>query len=139
LTYSSRGSTEPNFDIDEMVGRVCFMVASPQNDNGGETRSPLTTKKSISASVRRASSPERPPSDSRRRSLTPSSVDWVYDDIEQKCLEAEKPWARKVYDLLVESSDEAQYFLNRRQNMVAIAMMIRSILEPDELKAKVIY
>lgn len=35
-------------------------------------------------------------------------LDQVYGDIERKCLEAEWPWARKVFDQLTESSNRTQ-------------------------------
>lgn len=54
-------------------------------------------------------------------------------------LEAERPRPRKVCDQLTESSDDTQYFLNPTQNMATAALMLRSILESDKLKAKTMY
>lgn len=44
-----------------------------------------------------------------------------------------------MHDLLIESSDGVKYFLSPEQNMVAAAMMLPSIPEPDEPEAKVMY
>ena len=59
-------------------------------------------------------------------------LDRVYGDIEQKRLEAEWTQAKKVYDQLAKCNDGAQYFLNPRQNMAVVAMILWSIPEPDE-------
>jgi hypothetical protein len=45
----------------------------------------------------------------------------------------------KGYDQLAESSNGAQYFLNPGQNLVAAAMMLWSILEPDKPEARAMY
>jgi hypothetical protein len=44
-----------------------------------------------------------------------------------------------VCDQLADSHDGAQYFLNLGQNMVAVAMTLCSILEPNEPEARVMY
>jgi hypothetical protein len=66
-------------------------------------------------------------------------IDHAYKDVEQGRLEDESPWPRKVHDLLTESSDDAQYFLSLGQNMVAVAMMLRSIPEPNKQEEKAMY
>jgi hypothetical protein len=66
-------------------------------------------------------------------------IDYTYEGVERRHLEAERPWPRKVHDLLTESSDGVKYFLSPEQNMVAAAMMLPSIPEPDEPEAKVMY
>jgi hypothetical protein len=63
----------------------------------------------------------------------------VYDDVERRCLEAERPRPKEVYDQLTKSSDIAQYFLSPTQNMAATAMMLHSIPEPGEPEAKTMY
>lgn len=63
----------------------------------------------------------------------------VYDDVERRHLEAERPWPKKVCDQLTESNDDAHYFLNPMQNMATMAMMLRSILESSELEANMMY
>jgi hypothetical protein len=66
-------------------------------------------------------------------------LDRVYDDVERRCLEAERPRPKKVCDQLTESNDDAHYFLNPIQNMATMAMMLRSILEPSEPEANTMY
>lgn len=52
---------------------------------------------------------------------------------------ASRPRPKMVCDQLDKSSDDARYFLNPTQNMAIAAMMLRSILEPGEPKAKTMY
>jgi hypothetical protein len=65
-----------------------------------ETKMLPTKKRSTSVSTRRGSLPMKLASGSSRRSLMPSfeKLDRVYGNIERQRLEAERPWALKVYD-----------------------------------------
>jgi hypothetical protein len=66
-------------------------------------------------------------------------IDYAYEDVERRSLEAERPWTRNIHNLLAESNDVVQYFLSPRQNMAATAMMLRSITKLDEPEAKAMY
>jgi hypothetical protein len=91
----------------------------------GETRrSP--TKRSTNASTRHASSPARLPLHQQQEKLNAlvHKFDHVYGDVKHRRLEAERNQPRKVCDQLIESIDNAQYFISPGQNMVAVAMIL---------------
>jgi hypothetical protein len=107
----------------------------------GRTWDSPSKRRNTSASVRHASSPTKPPSNSRRRSSMHSSrgstgftTTLIRDASKLKSLGRGRPTTRSH-----KSSDGAQYFLNPGQNMATTAMMLRSIHEPGEPEAKAMY
>jgi hypothetical protein len=95
----SHGSTGANSDADEAPERACFMATPPRNDNGRGTTSPPTRRKNINANQARILAPETALRQQQGElDVHVRKLDRVYSDIEQKCLEAERPRVKKIYD-----------------------------------------
>jgi hypothetical protein len=117
------------------------MERPPQNDNGqGDNESP-NQEEEYQRQRRERILTHEATLQQRKEELNAliCKLDQVYDDIEQKCLVAKRPRAKKVYDQLAESSIGAEYFLNPGRNMVAIVLKLWSIPAPDKPEAGTMY
>lgn len=138
---SSHGSTRANSNADEAPERACFVATPPQNKNDGGDKEALNQEEEYQRQRQARILTREAALCCQQEELDAlmQKIDRAYEDIERRCLEAERSWPRKVHDLLTESSDGTQYFLSPGQNMAAVAMMLRSIPEPYEPEAKVMY
>jgi hypothetical protein len=72
---SSHGLTKPDFDVNEVAERACFMATPPWNDNGGGDEE----------------SPNREEECQHQACILIRKLDQIYGNIERKRLEVEKP------------------------------------------------